>query len=53
MKLFTVEQRKKLLEDETSHIIEILKKNYEPEKIILFGSLAGGDITSGVIYICL
>jgi len=44
MKLFTVEQRKKLLEDETSRIIEILKKNYEPEKIILFGSLAGGDM---------
>lgn len=44
MKLFTIEQRKKLLEEELSRIVELLKKNYEPEKIILFGSLAEGDI---------
>ncbi len=44
MKLFTVEKRRKLLEEELSRIIEILKRNYEPEKILLFGSLADGDI---------
>ncbi len=44
MKLFTIEQRKKLLEEELSRIVEVLKKNYEPEKVILFGSLAGGDM---------
>ncbi|MDP3048544.1 MAG: nucleotidyltransferase domain-containing protein [Thermodesulfovibrionales bacterium] len=44
MKLFTIEQRKKLLEEELSRIVEVLAKNYEPEKVILFGSLAGGDM---------
>jgi len=44
MKLFTVEQRKKRLEEELSRIVELLKRDYEPEKIILFGSLAEGDM---------
>ncbi len=44
MKLFTVEERKKQLEDELIRIVEILKKYYEPEKIILFGSFAEGNI---------
>ncbi len=44
MKLFTVEKRRKLLEEELSRIIEILKRNYDPEKILLFGSLADGDV---------
>jgi len=43
MKLFTVEQRKKLLEEELIRIVEILKRDYEPERIILFGSLAEGE----------
>jgi predicted nucleotidyltransferase len=43
MKLFTVDQRKKLLEDELSRIIEVLKKNYEPDRLILFGSFAEGN----------
>lgn len=43
-KLFTVEQRKKLLEEELSRIVGLLKRDYEPEKIILFGSLAEGDM---------
>lgn len=44
MKLFTVEQRKILLEEELLRVIEVLKRNYEPEKVILFGSLADGDM---------
>src|SRR4030042_2984056 len=44
MKLFTVEQRKRLLEEELRRIIEVLKRDYDPDKIILFGSLAEGDI---------
>src|SRR3990170_7579049 len=44
LKLFTVEQRKKLLEEELSRIVRLLKRDYEPEKIILFGSLAEGDM---------
>jgi len=43
MKLFTVEQRKKLLEEELRRIMEILQRDYKPERIILFGSLAEGD----------
>lgn len=44
MKLFTIEQRKKLLELELRRIVEVLKRDYEPEKVILFGSLAEGDM---------
>jgi len=44
MKLFTVEQRKRLLEDELRRIVEVLKREYEPEKLILFGSIAEGNM---------
>lgn len=44
MKLFTVELRKKLLEEELNRIMAILKMSYEPEKVILFGSLAEGKM---------
>ncbi len=44
MKLFTVEHRKKLLEEELHRIVEVLKRDYEPDKVILFGSLAEGDV---------
>ena len=44
MKLFTVEQRKRLLEEELNRIVEVLKRNFDPEKILLFGSLADGNI---------
>jgi predicted nucleotidyltransferase len=44
MKLFTVEQRKKLLEEELDRIVGVLKRDYDPEKVILFGSLADGDV---------
>jgi hypothetical protein len=37
MQLFTVDQRKKLLEEELSRIVEVLRRDYEPERIILFG----------------
>lgn len=44
MKLFTVEERKKTLQDELGRIIEVIKTEYHPEKIILFGSLADGAV---------
>lgn len=42
--LFMIEQRKKMLEEELSRIIEVLKKEYNPEMIVLFGSLADGNV---------
>lgn len=44
MKLFTVEEREKLLKEELDRIVEIIQKNYEPERIILFGSLVNRKI---------
>ena len=44
MKLFTIEERKKSLQDELARIIGVIKTEYRPEKIILFGSLAGGEM---------
>jgi predicted nucleotidyltransferase len=44
MKIFTVEQRKKLLEEELNRMVEALKRDYEPEKVILFGSMAEGNL---------
>lgn len=44
MKLYTIEQRKKLLEEELKRILNVLKEEYKPEKVILFGSLADGNI---------
>lgn len=44
MKLFTITKRKKLLEEELNRIVEVIKRDYAPEKIILFGSLADGNI---------
>jgi predicted nucleotidyltransferase len=44
MKIFTIEQRKKLLEEELSRIVEALRKDYEPERVILFGSLVESDM---------
>jgi predicted nucleotidyltransferase len=38
-------ERKKDLENELKRIVEIIIKNYAPEKIILFGSLASGEIS--------
>lgn len=44
MQLFTIDQRKKLLEEELSRIAEVLRREYEPERIFLFGSMAEGDM---------
>ncbi|MCF6149873.1 MAG: nucleotidyltransferase domain-containing protein [Candidatus Kuenenia sp.] len=44
MKTFPVAEREKLLNDELNRIIEIIKRYYEPEKIIVFGSLVNGMV---------
>lgn len=38
--------RQKLLEKNIKKIVSSLKEKYKPEKIILFGSYAGGRLTS-------
>jgi predicted nucleotidyltransferase len=40
MRLFTLEAREKLLNDELRRIVEVIKRQYDPERIILFGSMA-------------
>ena len=40
MKISAVQDRKKLLKDELDRIVGIIRTKYDPEKIILFGSLA-------------
>lgn len=40
MRLFTLEEREKLLNDELRRIVEVIKRQYDPERIILFGSMA-------------
>jgi predicted nucleotidyltransferase len=44
MKLFTITERKHLLEEEIHRIVKIIKKDYEPDRIILFGSLVEGKV---------
>ncbi|HPP50456.1 MAG TPA: nucleotidyltransferase domain-containing protein [Spirochaetota bacterium] len=44
MKQSSVEERKILLDAELKKIVEVLKQEYDPEKIILFGSLLDGNI---------
>jgi len=44
MKLFTIEEREKLLRKELGRIIGIIKEEYDPEKVILFGSLTTNNI---------
>lgn len=39
--------REKILNRELTRIVEKLKRDYQPEKIILFGSLAQGDVKEG------
>lgn len=36
--------RKQLLQKELKRIVSVLKKEYKPEKIILFGSLVNGNV---------
>jgi len=38
------EKRKEILEKELKRIVDVIIKGYLPEKIILFGSLAGGHV---------
>jgi predicted nucleotidyltransferase len=40
MKLSTVEEREKLLKDELIRIVGVIQNEYDPERIILFGSMA-------------
>lgn len=44
MKLFTVEERENSLREELDRIIEVIRTEYRPEKVILFGSLADGTL---------
>lgn len=44
MRLMNIRDREKILSDELKRIIEIIKNKYSPEKIILFGSMAKGEI---------
>ena len=44
MKFFTVEERKKLLVEGLSRIVEVIKEENDPERIIVFGSMAGRNI---------
>jgi len=37
-------KRKEVLEKELKRIVSILRKKYKPEKVILFGSLANGNV---------
>ena len=39
-----IKERKELLGEELSRVVGILKKVYQPDKIILFGSYANGNI---------
>jgi len=40
----TIQERGHLLNDELRRLVEIIVKEYYPEKIVLFGSLASGKI---------
>jgi predicted nucleotidyltransferase len=44
MKLFTLEERQSDLKKELDRILEIIIREYHPEKIVLFGSLAEENI---------
>jgi len=44
VKIFTIEERERALKDELERIVEIIREEYKPEKIILFGSLAEGKV---------
>ncbi len=44
MQLLSISDREKILKDELKRIVKIIKDEYSPEKIILFGSMAKGEI---------
>jgi predicted nucleotidyltransferase len=40
VKLVTIQDREKSLKEELSRIVTVIQNEYDPEKIVLFGSLA-------------
>jgi predicted nucleotidyltransferase len=44
MKLVTIQEREKSLKDELERIVGVIKDEYAPEKIVLFGSLAADHV---------
>lgn len=44
MKLYTSVQRRELLENELKRIVAVIIRDYKPDRIFLFGSLADGNI---------
>jgi predicted nucleotidyltransferase len=44
MKLYTINERKSVLKTEYKRILDIIARKYKPEKVILFGSFAEGEI---------
>ena len=44
MKLVTTQEREKSLKDELQRIVEIIKTEYAPEKVVLFGSLVADHV---------
>jgi len=44
MKLVSIQEREKSLRDELERIVEVIKDEYAPEKIVLFGSLAADHV---------
>jgi len=44
VKLLNVNERKKILKSELNRIVNIIKREYKPDRIILFGSLANGKV---------
>lgn len=44
MNLLHLNEREKALKSELDRIVGVIKKEYKPDKIILFGSLAQGNV---------
>ena len=44
MKLYTLKERKSALKSEYKRILDIIAREYKPEKVVLFGSFAEGEI---------
>lgn len=44
MKLVTAQEREKSLRSELARIVEVIRAEYAPEKIVLFGSLAAEHV---------
>ena len=44
MKLVTIQEREKSLQEELGRIVKVIETEYAPEKIVLFGSLAQDQV---------